>query len=185
VIKFLLKALDTIPAWIEKATMLASVLMLIAMVGIMFLSTIFRYLLNSPWKWSEEALVFMLAWSIFILLGTVARRDEHVRIGFVMELLLGPEKAKRVWTVIENVLGLGVGIFLAYAGYTWLDISRDMGSISWSAAGFSYPQWVTRIVPTLGLSLLAFFYLERNTRMIIAFFAARRSKKPADFGDMA
>jgi TRAP-type C4-dicarboxylate transport system permease small subunit len=101
-----------------------------------------------------------------------------------MELLLGPEKAKRVWTVIENVLGLGIGIFLSYAAYTWLDISRDMGSISWSAAGFSYPQWVTRIVPTIGLCLLAFFYLERNIRMIISFFAARRSDKPSDFGDM-
>lgn len=183
--RFLLRALDVFPAWVERATMLASILMLIGMVLIMFVSTVFRYIVELPMKWSEEALMFMLAWSIFILMGSVARRDEHVRIGFVMEWVMGsPEKARRVWNVLENVIGLGISIFLAYAAYRWLNISRDMGSIVWSAAGFSYPQWLTRIVPTLGLFLLSFFYFERNIRMLLAVVASRRKDQSSDNGDV-
>ncbi|UCC60772.1 MAG: TRAP transporter small permease [Dehalococcoidia bacterium] len=183
-LRFIIRILDVFPAWVERATLLASVLMLIGMAGIMFLSTIFRYLLDSPWKWSEEALVYMLAWSIFILMGSVARQYGHVRISFFIDRIMGsPDKAQRLSNVMENIIGLGIGIFLAYSAFRWMNFSREMGAIVWSAAGFTYAQWLTRIVPTLGLCLLSFFYLERSIRMLLAVAISRRQVETNHEGD--
>jgi len=185
VIRFLLRVLDTFPAWLEKATILASILMLVGMVGIMFVSTVFRYMVDLPMKWSEEALTYMLAWSIFILMGSVARRGEHVKIGFFMERIMGsPEKAQRVSDVLENIIGLCISIFLAYAAYRWMNVSREMGTTLWSAAGFSYADWITRIVPTLGLCLLSLFYFERNIRMLLSVANSKRRAHHSDNGSI-
>ena len=86
--------------------------------------------------------------------------------------------------VMENIIGLGISIFLAYASYRWMDFSREMGAIVWSAAGFTYAQWLTRIVPTLGLCLLSFFYLERSVRMLLAVAVSRRQVKTNHEGDI-
>jgi len=186
VIRFIIRILDVFPAWVERATLLASILMLIGMTGIMFLSTIFRYILDSPWKWSEEALVYMLSWSIFILMGSVARKHEHVRISFFIDRVMGsPDKAQRVSNVLENIVGLGISIFLAYAAFRWLNLSREMGAIVWSATGHTYAEWLTRIVPTLGLCLLSFFYLERSIRMLLSFAISWRRVKTSREKDTA
>jgi TRAP-type C4-dicarboxylate transport system permease small subunit len=134
----------------------------------MFLATIFRYILDRPWQWPEEVLVYLMAWMMFILIGPIARQRAHIRIGFLIERITGsPSKAESISSAMENIIGLGIGIFFAYAAVRWMNISREMGIIVWSATGVSYPQWLTRIVPMLGLCLMAFFYLERSIRMIL------------------
>jgi TRAP-type C4-dicarboxylate transport system permease small subunit len=167
--------------WVERLTMGLSVTMLILMVSIMFLATIFRYILESPWKWSEEALVYLMAWSIFILMGSVARQNQHVRIGFLMERIMGgPKRAELVSSALENIIGVCIGIFLAYAAVRWTNTSREMGTIVWSATGVSYSQWLVRIIPTTGLCLLSLFYLERSIRMLISLVRSRRRPKSDD-----
>ncbi len=183
-LRVLLRVLDAFPSWVEKAIVLVSVLMLVGMAGVMFLATIFRYILDRPWQWPEEVLVYLMAWSVFILVGPVARQNAHVRLGFVLERIISsPSKAQMISSALENVIGLGIGIFLAYAAVRWMNISREMGTIVWSATGHSYAQWLTRIVPMIGLCLLAFFYLERSIRMLL-YFAIRarlsRKGKPED-----
>jgi TRAP-type C4-dicarboxylate transport system permease small subunit len=177
----LLRAMDAFPMWVERLTMVASVAMLILMVSIMFLATIFRYILESPWKWSEEALVYLMAWSIFILIGSVARQNEHIRIGFVMERIMGgPKRAAVVSNALENIIGVCIAIFLAYAAVRWTNTSREMGTIVWSATGVKYSQWLVRIIPTAGLCLLSLFYLERSIRMLLALVHSRRQPRSDD-----
>ncbi|OGO02028.1 MAG: hypothetical protein A2Y59_05415 [Chloroflexi bacterium RBG_13_52_14] len=184
-IRFIIRVLDVFPAWVERTVMLASVLMLIGMSGIMFLGTILRYLFHSPWKWPEEVVVYMFAWSIFILMGAVARQYGHVRISFFIDHVMGsPDKAQRISNVVENIIGLGISIFLAYAAFRWMNFSREMGVVLWSATGLRYGQWLVRIVPMLGLFLLSFFYLERSIRMLLAVAISRRQVEKNHVGDL-
>jgi TRAP-type C4-dicarboxylate transport system permease small subunit len=55
--------------WVVKATDLVTVVIMIAMFGIMLTGIVFRYILNDSLQWSDEILVWGLVW--VIMLGSV------------------------------------------------------------------------------------------------------------------
>lgn len=58
--------MKTLSNWIEAFEKLASILLIAAMTVVLFISVIFRYFLNAPLFWANEASIFMMAWLTFI-----------------------------------------------------------------------------------------------------------------------
>lgn len=170
-----LKVLETVASWLEKLSLGAAVLLLLVMAAFMFSSIIARYVFNSPIPWSEELLTFLLSYSIFVVLGAVTRGDQHIKIGFVMERLLGERKAQRVSTILENVIGLGLTAFLAYTAVRWAAESHATGEREFThfIQNF-YPVWIIKVLPAVGICLLSFFYFERCARQLLSFISSRR-----------
>ncbi|MFC1994216.1 TRAP transporter small permease [Chloroflexota bacterium] len=154
-----------------------AVFFLVSVTGLVFINTVLRPITVLPMIWLEDIAMYVVAWSVFILLGAVARRDEHIRVGFFAEKLLGEQRAKSLWTTLENVVGLGFACFLTYHSYRYVVNTYEMHTIRYVGTSFSYALWIPRIVVPLGAGILAVLYLERTLRQLRSFKAARRSER--------
>ncbi|MFC1974342.1 TRAP transporter small permease [Chloroflexota bacterium] len=152
------------------------IFMLFVTVGLIFVNSSARVIVILPAGWIEDVVVFMVAWSVFLMLGPVAKRDEHIRVGFLVSRVLGEKKAETVWTAVENIIGLGFASLFAFYGYEWVVFSYDQHLIRYSPGGFWYAVWIVRIAVPLGMSILAFLYLERTIRQLMLFITRRRNR---------
>ncbi|MFC2058226.1 TRAP transporter small permease [Chloroflexota bacterium] len=172
--------------WFEKfsaflywfATILG-VSILVAMTGLILVNTLSRTIVVLPIGWLEDVVTVAVAWSVFLLLGPVAKRDSHIRVGFFMQKVLGIQRASSAWRALECVFGFGIAAYLSYYGYYWLILSYDMHTISYSAGGFWYPVWITRTVVPMGMGILAFLYLSRGLCQLASFMNVRASSGQA------
>ncbi|UCG82606.1 MAG: TRAP transporter small permease subunit [Dehalococcoidia bacterium] len=176
-----LRTLETVASWLEKFSLGVAVFLLLAMFGFMLYSIIARYAANRPLIWSEELLSFFFSYSIFIILGAVVRSDQHIRIGFFLEKIAGEQRAKHIWTTLENLIGLGVTAFFAYTAYQWTATSYTTGEKEFThfIENF-YPVWTGKVLPTVGMCFLSFFYFERCIKQLLGFVASKRGVISAD-----
>jgi len=141
---------------------------LLIMVGMMFAEVICRLFTGgSLLQFGQTILRAMVAWSVFLLVGSVARRDEHIRITFFIEKALG-NRAQTVWSVLEDIVALPICIFLVWAAWRWMafTIEQDVRLTLFQLAGFTYPSWIIHIVFPVGMGLGALFYIERIVRRV-------------------
>ena len=138
------------------------------MAGMMFAEVIYRIFTGgSLLQFGQTILRAMVAWSVFLLVGSVARRDEHIRITFFIEKALG-SRAQTVWSVLEDIVTLPICIFLVWASWRWLahTMEQDVQFTLFQLAGFTYPAWIIYVIFPIGMGLGALFYIERVVRRI-------------------
>ncbi|MFC1926673.1 TRAP transporter small permease [Chloroflexota bacterium] len=166
---------STFASVLDHASSGFGILLLIGMTGLTFVSVISRYVFNKPIVGTEDLMGFMVAWSVLILLGSVSRRDRHIRMTFFITKLLGEERAKKVWITVENLCGLGLCSYFFWQGLRWVLNTYNAGLFK-QAAAFNYPMWTVRVIAPLALGLAALFYLERCIRQISNIVANRRNR---------
>lgn len=142
----LLKALDDGVARLED--IFIAVTMTILM-GLLFANVVFRYVLDSPITWTEEVVVAIFSWLVFVGASAAFRAHLHLRIDLVVRLL--PAALRRLVAalaalVLVAVIGV-VGWFgAAYAVFVAGNLTPMLG--------FS-PAWIYAAVPVgMALSLV-------------------------------
>jgi TRAP-type C4-dicarboxylate transport system permease small subunit len=82
--------------------------------GILFLSVIFRYFLNSPIFWADEMATYSLVCITFLGAYLALRRGKMVRVTFIIDLL--PKSAVKIISVIANFFVIGLLALIGYQG---------------------------------------------------------------------
>lgn len=90
-----------------------------------FVAVVFRYVLNNPITWSEEAARFLSIWMILVGSSMTIRVDEHTCIDFVQMLFKNPT-AKMVWYIITRIVA-AVSMLVLFP-YT-LQLMNTMGTV--------------------------------------------------------
>ncbi|MFC1999765.1 TRAP transporter small permease [Chloroflexota bacterium] len=143
-------------------TMAAGFLILIT--AMMMIEVVGRYFASYTLGFSNTLIILMTAWGVYLLVGSVARRDQHVRIGFFIEKVLG-RRAEPVYHTVENVFSFSMCGFLIYATYLLIasDIRYSNESILMptKTSSIMYPAWVNLVVVPLGCFIAMVFYAER------------------------
>ena len=103
------KAIDTIADASDAATRVAVILLLAAMVVIISLEVIFRYVLKLPLVWSEQLASYTMIWLAFLSAAIALR--EHAHIGMTLLVNRLPDKGKKAVEIVSHLLIL---IFLAF-----------------------------------------------------------------------
>jgi TRAP-type C4-dicarboxylate transport system permease small subunit len=80
-------ALARLNAALHRATCIASVALLAAIFAIMILQIGFRYLLNAPLVWTEEAARYLYIWACYLGAAVALRRGNHIVIALVLDRL--------------------------------------------------------------------------------------------------
>jgi TRAP-type C4-dicarboxylate transport system permease small subunit len=83
-----------------------------AMTCIVFVSVVFRYVLNSPLAWTEELASLLFAWLTFVGAYISARFRSHIAIDTVVIFL--PASLRRVLARVVDV-----GVLLLLAVFVW------------------------------------------------------------------
>ncbi|MFC2058546.1 TRAP transporter small permease, partial [Chloroflexota bacterium] len=101
--KILVRSIDVMQAF----TTNMGGLLLVFIVGLMTTAVLFRYVVQNPVYLAEGFLQLMMGWMVFLLMASVSRRDEHIRIGFFVNKVLGP-RAKSFIFALENISSLAL-----------------------------------------------------------------------------
>ncbi|MFC1926448.1 TRAP transporter small permease [Chloroflexota bacterium] len=157
---------------LQKTTVYIGEVFLILMMGLMFVEVIYRFWGGSLLPFGHTILTAMVAWSVFLLIGSVSRENGHIRISFFIEKALG-KRAERIWPVLEDVISLPLCVFLVWASWRWVALYMQQGLRQelFQLGGFTYPSWVPIIIVPIGLSIASVFYLERIVKRIHALFS--------------
>lgn len=110
--------------------LLTGTLLLVA-IGINFANVIGRYVFATPIFWTEEVLVFIVVWSVFIAMSSIAYRGGHL----TMDLFYA--RFTRPWKRLVNgaVAGLFIacGVFVVLQSYQVVSLHIRMGAVSVAA----------------------------------------------------
>ncbi|MFC2058117.1 TRAP transporter small permease [Chloroflexota bacterium] len=171
--RFATKFLDLL----QKITVYLAEAFLLIMVALMFAEVIARFFGGSIIMYGQTILRGLVAWSVFILIGSVSRENSHIRIGFFAEKLLG-ERAPRIWSILEDIVTLPILIFLIWAAWLWVDfyIAQGLKETLFSITGLRYPSWIPVIIVPIGLGIAAIFYIERIVKQLASLRSSRRGR---------
>ncbi|MFC2058615.1 TRAP transporter small permease [Chloroflexota bacterium] len=159
--RFLAKALAKFLDILEEFNLSISSSFLFIILGFMVYEIITRYIIKSTLVFSEQIMMTMLGWSVFLLIGEIARKDDHIRIGFFIDRLLG-KKAPLFVYALESIASFSLCIYLIHCSIRWIKLQKFMGiDIYITPSGATYKEWMPNIVIPIALIMASLFYLER------------------------
>ena len=135
---------------------------LCAVVAITFLGVVFRYVLNKPFMWMEEAQLMCMVWLVYGAAGAAFRLRSHVIIEMLVDLF--PQKAQKAVEIFVGIVILCAILyfFIQSIGYVQLFImNRRVSGI----LRIPY-RYVYAIVPLSCVLMIVNF--------IVSFFSSRR-----------
>lgn len=97
-------------------------LVVAAIIVITVASVFMRYVLNSPFAWSEEICLMGFAWFTFMGAGSAIRKRSVVSLDFFYELM--PLKVKKIVKVFTTILCIAAYTFIIRYGFKILDIVK-------------------------------------------------------------
>lgn len=95
-------------------------LLALAVIGCLLLQVFFRYALNSPLAWTDEAATFFFAWLMLLLASICVRERSHVRFTFIFNRL--PHNVAAVLDGLIMVLIAAFGVALVITGRGIVDL---------------------------------------------------------------
>lgn len=160
------RGFETISNYVDKSCQVFGAILLAAMWALLMVNALAKWFDFTQIGWSMEITAYMIAWSIFIMMGPVTRSDEHIKVSFLPEKVLGKEKGATFMFALESILGLALCIFLSIHAYNLIIHTKAFGLRIESSAGWYYPMWIVRSGVFAGFVISALFYLERTIKWL-------------------
>ena len=116
---------------IQGITVGIGALLALAMGVLMLYMVIARYFFDYNFVWGQVMLTGMLVWGAFLILGSVARKRQHIAIGFFAKVIF-KNRAPFIQHTVENIVCLPFCIFMAW--HSWSCSSpRNASATFWSS----------------------------------------------------
>jgi TRAP-type C4-dicarboxylate transport system permease small subunit len=132
------------------------------MVALMAIAVVFRYVIGQPLIWADEAVRYLLVFSVALGLADVMRRGENIRVDIVLEMVR--PRTRRIIEVAGLLAALIFGLSLVWLGADMVAFSADLELTT--AGKIDIPSaWVESAIP-LGGILLSLATLIRLLRVI-------------------
>ena len=108
-------------------------MLLLAMVGVVSLQIVYRYVLDNPLVWTEEAARLIFIWLVFLGSAYAASSSSHLRLD-----LFGDNAPRRLRSFAALAGGVGAVIYSAIVVYSGWKIVELTASRSLPGTGLSY-----------------------------------------------
>jgi len=161
---------------VEKATEIwggASVIMISVL---MVLAVILRYTIGGSIEGSWIIMTLLMVWFTFASIGSISRRDEHIKIGLLAEMVLR-QRAKAFRYTLENAVALPLCIYMSWAGWHWVDFRIKQGGEEFLSTGVSIPDWIPILIVPIGFNIATLYYLERLVKQVNSYLRQRRERQ--------
>lgn len=139
------------------AAVLTAAIMLSVVAGV-----IMRALFNAPMAWVIELSGAALLYITFLATAYLAKRNEHVRLEIIDEIL--PERAVRALDIFADLASLAVAAVLTYASaiITWNDFQSGIHT----GGFFRVERWQVEVIIPVGSFLLVLQLVRMLVRRI-------------------
>jgi C4-dicarboxylate transporter DctQ subunit len=158
----MVKTLLNVWNWTEK--FLTGLLALLALI-LAFYAVVMRYVFNNAPEWSEEYIMYMIIWAVFLVSSTLAEERGHVGATFVVERF--PPKLLRVVEIITGFLALGFCVLICVKGYqiVWIAFVTDERSLT----SMRNAMWYVYLAIPFGGTLIGGRYIKRIYQLLFRF----------------
>lgn len=99
-----------------------------AMVLLIFLQIIFRFILNLPLRWTEETARYAMILLIYLSACSGVKKEKHIRIEAIHNAL--PQKAALVYWVISNIIWMFFNLVMIVYGINMAGYIYSTGQVS-------------------------------------------------------
>ncbi|WP_420392985.1 TRAP transporter small permease [Acuticoccus sp.] len=142
-------------AWVEDAIVLnVAALFMATAIGVMFYEAASRTLVGQSHWWAEEAVRFLVVWSVLMSIGIASRNGHFIRMDLL--LLALPRRFALLSAALTGAAGVTFSAVLLYAGVVHVAHLHRIGMMTESS--LDLPLWVVRLVlPAAGLLYLLYF----------------------------
>lgn len=121
-------------------------------------STATRYFLPSAAPdWGEELVVYLSVWALWLSVGRLVRRNEHVQAEFVVHL--APPRVRRWLDGIHAAIGIAFCAVMGWAGLQVVALAIDIGERSESS--LQLPLAIYYIGMPVGMGFMVWGYGRR------------------------
>lgn len=136
---------------VDGVTFYVLAILMIALVSVLFLNVVFRFLLHLPLNWAEEVSLILIVWIVFTGVIVLQRNEAHLKVDFIYDLFPRPAR----W-VMDQLGRLLILIALGVTVLSSIDLvelqSRSMTvNMGWNAAIFG----TAVLVGSIGMFLFA------------------------------
>ncbi|MFC2018119.1 TRAP transporter small permease [Chloroflexota bacterium] len=166
VLRALWRGFEVFSNVIDTFWMTFAIALLVSMWGLLLVNTVAKWLDIYSVGYTLEFVKYMMAWSIFVVMGAVTRTNDHIRVSFFPEKLLGERRGAVFMYVTENLVALGMCIYFTIHAYRFIIESYNSDFVEHSIGGWNYQMWIIRIGILVGFLFASLFYFERTMKMI-------------------
>jgi C4-dicarboxylate transporter DctQ subunit len=149
----MMKVLDRINRWLERAETAVLVTVLGFMVLFAFLQVVLRNIFDEGILWGDILLRHLVLWVGFIGASLATRESKHINIDLFNRFLT--ERGKKISLLITNLFSVFICILLTEAGWTFVIDEKMMGTTIFAEV----PAWYFQIIIPVGFLLMAFHFL--------------------------
>ena len=122
--------------------------MLIVMVLTLFAQIIARYVFSASFTWSEELSRYLFVWLVFIGLGAVTLRAEHVIVDALVAQF--PSRIRRLLTQFTYVALIAMNILIGLAAAAMVYTLFGLGQ---SSPALGIPMWIVYLSLPAGMTV--------------------------------
>lgn len=101
--------------FIRKLNDVSVVILFVAMTVTVIIQVFFRYVMQSPLRWTEEAARYLMVWLVLLGSGVAMRNKAHLQVDVLTSAL--PEKLKLFFNVIVSFLIMAFLAIMTFYGF--------------------------------------------------------------------
>lgn len=172
-----MEKIDKVVTFVEKAVISLSGVCLMAIMLIVTVDVVMRYLFASPISWSFDLISLYLATLLFFAaVSDTFRRGSHVKIDLFDKL-----GSTRVRAVMESV-GFVAAFVLFFIMFrvSWEDGVKSLLARDVIAGAIPWPTWIPYIIASLGFGLLTIRVLLTIVERIKIVITGVDTKRPVE-----
>lgn len=140
-----MKQLDAV---IRKIEEIITIFCFSAMSIITLVAVFFRYVLNSPITWSEEAARYLMVWGICIGISIATEKKAH--LGIDVFVSFAPPKARRCLEIVSGILLTLVYIMVLALSVLFVSSAMKLGNVT---PLLRIPFWMVYLALPIGFGL--------------------------------
>ncbi|SEO20130.1 TRAP-type C4-dicarboxylate transport system, small permease component [Paracoccus alcaliphilus] len=142
------KTIGEIEDWVVRLEGLILFCALFGLIAMLAMQVLFRFVLQAPLAFTEEAGRLLFAWLIFV----GAARALYVSQHFMVDILYNhvPAPLQKLFGYVSDVASIGLAVILAYAGFKMMSHGGQILPV------LGIPAWTQMAALPVGMTLLAF-----------------------------
>lgn len=162
--------------WNATETVVIGLLLIVAL-GIS-LFDMFARIVAPKWVtgFSEELVVYIVVWALFIAVSKLTYENGHVRADLVVQML--PQTGRRIAEILSCLIGLAFGATMFYFSYLAAIEAWEYGDLS--ASALRMPLWMFYMCLPTGFLLVVLRYLIKLWLLCFKFTPALLERRESE-----
>ncbi|WP_199269431.1 TRAP transporter small permease [Cobetia sp. L2A1] len=135
--------------WLHKAEEILFSLLLVAMVLLVFVEVVLRFVFNTGISWSQEATLYLAGWFVLVGVSWGVKQGAHIGVDVVVKMM--PMLWQRITTLIALVVCMAYCVMLLVGSYEYISLMQLIGI---ELDDIPVPKWYALIILPIALLLL-------------------------------